>query len=62
MELLFRADAWGTPMGIGLFFFFSSSRAGILFWGLSHLISIASHERRRHEALKSNQDKSKGTG
>ena len=38
MEVLFSSLAWGTPLGIGLFFFFSCSGAGILFWGLSHLI------------------------
>ena len=29
---------WGSPLGLALFFFFSCSGAGILFWGISHLI------------------------
>ena len=62
MEVLFSSDSWGTPLGISLFFFFSCSGAGILFWGLSHFIPVASDERRRQAVLKSNKDKSKGTG
>ena len=38
MDVLFSSLAWGTPLGIALFFFFSCSGAGILFWGLSHFI------------------------
>ncbi len=27
---------WGTPLGLGLFFFLSCAGVGILFWGISH--------------------------
>ncbi len=47
MEVLFSSDSWGTPLGIGLFFFFSSAGAGILFWGLSLLIPQAAQARAR---------------
>ncbi len=39
MEVLFSSSAWGTPLGLALFFFFSASGTGILFWGISHLIN-----------------------
>jgi len=58
MEVLFSSMAWGTPLGIALFFFFSCSGAGILFWGLSLFIPQATAAR----LIKSNKDKSKGTG
>jgi hypothetical protein len=38
MEVLYSVLSWGSPLGIALFFFFSCSGAGILFWGLSHFI------------------------
>jgi hypothetical protein len=34
MEGLYAILSWGTPIGIGLFFFLSASGAGILFWGI----------------------------
>ena len=37
MEIFNAVLSWGSPLGIGLFFFFSASGAGILFWGISHL-------------------------
>lgn len=37
MEIL-QVINWGSPLGLALFFFFSASGAGILFWGLSHVI------------------------
>jgi hypothetical protein len=37
MEVLYTVLSWGSPVGISLFFFFSASGAGILFWGFSHL-------------------------
>ena len=37
MENLFIILSWGSPLGIGLFFFFSASGLGIFFWGVSHL-------------------------
>lgn len=33
MEIL----SWGSPLGIGLLIFFSTSGTGILFWGIAHL-------------------------
>jgi len=45
---LYSVLSWGSPLGIALFFFFSCSGAGILFWGLSHFV-------------KSNKQNSKGT-
>lgn len=36
MEYLAYVIGWGTPVGIGLFFFLSAAGAGILFWGISH--------------------------
>jgi len=62
MEVLFSSDSWGTPLGIALFFFFSCSGAGILFWGLSHFVRVAAQAREHAVALKNNKDKSKGTG
>jgi hypothetical protein len=38
MEVLYGILFWGSPLGLGLFFFFSASGAGILFWGISHFI------------------------
>ena len=52
MEVLFSSSAWGTPLGIALFFFFSCSGAGILFWGLSHFIPQVIAAR----LIKSNKD------
>lgn len=37
MDILFGAAAWGTPLGLGLFFFFSGIGAGMFFWGISRL-------------------------
>jgi hypothetical protein len=39
MEILSSVLSWGSPLGIALFFFFSCSGVGILFWGLSHFIN-----------------------
>lgn len=36
MEVLYAILHWGSPIGIGLFFFLSAAGAGILFWGISH--------------------------
>ncbi|WKE66972.1 hypothetical protein PVT67_06975 [Gallaecimonas kandeliae] len=38
MEVFYHILHWGTPLGLGLFFFLSSAGAGVLFWGISHLI------------------------
>ncbi len=35
---LYQIINWGSPLGLALFFFFSASGAGILFWGISHFI------------------------
>ena len=37
MDSLFDAANWGSPVGLGLFFFLSSAGLGVLFWGLSRL-------------------------
>jgi len=37
MEILPYILHWGSPIGIGLFFFLSATGTGILFWGISHL-------------------------
>lgn len=37
MEVLPYIIHWGSPLGLGLFAFLSTSGAGILFWGISHL-------------------------
>lgn len=37
MESFIYILHWGSPIGIGLFFFLSAAGAGILFWGISHL-------------------------
>ena len=59
MEVLFSSVAWGTPLGIGLFFFFSCLGAGILLWGLSHFIPAVLQVRveQRLGEEKSNKDK-----
>ncbi|KPZ70743.1 MULTISPECIES: hypothetical protein [Shewanella] len=36
MDVLYFAFSWGSPVGLGLFFFLSCSGTGILFWGLSN--------------------------
>lgn len=36
MEVFYHILSWGSPLGLALFFFFSASGAGILFWGISH--------------------------
>jgi hypothetical protein len=35
VEVLGEVMSWGSPLGISLFFFFSSSGAGVLLWGIS---------------------------
>jgi len=35
MENLIYILHWGSPIGIGLFFFLSTAGTGILFWGIS---------------------------
>ncbi|GEM_PF-743362 len=35
MEFLYHILNWGSPLGLGLFFFLSCAGTGILFWGLS---------------------------
>lgn len=37
MEGLWSPSLWGTPVGLGLFFFLMGTGAGIFFWGLSKL-------------------------
>ena len=37
MEFLYGILGWGSPLGIGLFFFLSGAGAGAFFWGVSHL-------------------------
>jgi predicted permease len=44
MEVLYTALSWGTPLGLGLFFFLSASGAGILFWGISRFAK-ANHQK-----------------
>ena len=34
---LYDILGWGSPVGIGLFMFFSGAGAGIFFWGISVL-------------------------
>lgn len=34
MENIIYVLHWGSPIGIGLFFFLSAAGAGIFFWGL----------------------------
>ncbi|GIU47778.1 MULTISPECIES: hypothetical protein [Shewanella] len=41
MEVLYTVMSWGSPVGLGLFFFLSCSGTGILFWGISHFKSEA---------------------
>tara|TARA_Y100001958_G_C20649430_1_gene178216 strand:+ start:118 stop:249 length:132 start_codon:yes stop_codon:yes gene_type:complete len=36
MEALIYILHWGSPIGIGLFFFLGCSGAGILFWGIGY--------------------------
>jgi hypothetical protein len=36
MEVFYSVLSWGSPLGIGLFFFFLGTGAGIFFWGVSH--------------------------
>lgn len=36
MEALYAITHWGSPLGLGLFFFFSGIGAGVFFWGASH--------------------------
>jgi hypothetical protein len=36
MEVFYYILSWGSPIGIGLFFFLSCAGTGILFWGISH--------------------------
>lgn len=36
MEALATMFSWGSPLGLGLFLFFSGAGAGIFFWGASH--------------------------
>jgi len=37
MDVLYSVLSWGSPVGLSLFFFFSSIGAGVFFWGISHL-------------------------
>lgn len=36
MEVFYTVLSWGSPVGLGLFFFLSATGAGLLFWGISH--------------------------
>lgn len=36
MESIIYILHWGSPIGIGLFFFLSAAGTGILFWGLGY--------------------------
>lgn len=36
MEVLYAILHWGSPIGIGMFFFLSCAGAGIMFWGIAH--------------------------
>jgi hypothetical protein len=38
MEVLYDVLSWGSPVGISLFLFLLASGAGILMWGISHLL------------------------
>jgi len=37
MDFLYGILGWGSPLGIGLFFFFSGAGVGVFFWGVSHV-------------------------
>ncbi len=37
MEGLWSPNMWGTPVGLGLFFFLVGVGTGVFFWGLSKL-------------------------
>ncbi|WP_303046081.1 hypothetical protein [Shewanella sp. UCD-KL21] len=37
MAYLYSILGWGSPLGIGLFLFFSGAGAGLFFWGLACL-------------------------
>jgi hypothetical protein len=39
MEVFYTVLSWGSPVGLGLFFFLSATGAGLLFWGISHFPS-----------------------
>ncbi len=35
MEVMWSADMWGTPVGLGMFFFLMGGGTGLFCWGLS---------------------------
>ncbi|XKT74813.1 MAG: hypothetical protein ACJKTH_01875 [Patescibacteria group bacterium UBA2163] len=35
MDTLLYVVNWGSPLGLGLFFFLSAAGVGVLFWGIS---------------------------
>jgi hypothetical protein len=37
MDGLWSAQMWGTPVGLGLFFFLMGIGMGVFFWGVSKL-------------------------
>ena len=39
MERLFSHDAWGTPVGLGLFILMMGLGLGVFFWGVSKISS-----------------------
>ncbi|MCZ4252891.1 hypothetical protein [Pseudoalteromonas shioyasakiensis] len=43
MEVLYSILFWGSPVGLGLFFFLSCMGAGILFWGIAQLKKASSN-------------------
>ncbi len=45
MEWLYHILTWGSPVGIALFFFFSASGVGVLFWGLSRFNESSKDDR-----------------
>lgn len=36
--------SWGSPVGIGLFFFFSGIGAGVFFWGFAQFVKVNKQE------------------
>jgi hypothetical protein len=48
MEVLYSVLSWGSPLGLGLFLFFSAAGAGVFFWGLSHA-SRAEREKKENK-------------
>jgi hypothetical protein len=45
MDVLYSVFSWGSPIGIGLLFFFTGIGTGIFFWGISHITKSEKQEK-----------------